>query len=201
MSKIVILRTKLGAPQLVGGLIDKVAVQNPPWADWLRRFDARPIIEECLVNAVKQLCRFPDIKAAATIEDYFGNSYENKLIGAVKSEKLPRGLGIKLDCQGIIEFVGDDYESSWKAEIKRLQKLFTDAFLAEATSAILQIIGMDTEIQMTKLETGEVVFLVEGTEASCPAEFSGNRIYAEGSRRFRLTRSGERAYLVEGVCL
>lgn len=164
MSKIVILNAKLGAPQILEDLLQKVAVTDPSLAVWIRQVDTLPLIEGCIVRALDRLCQIEGIKKSETVFDYSNNAYAGSLAGALQSEQLPKGLGVKLNGQGVIEFVADDYRSEWKKEIKRLRELFTDAFLAESTAAILNILNYKTEVLTDQNGKGEYSFSLEGVK-------------------------------------
>lgn len=168
MSKIVILSAQLGAPQVVNDLLAKLATANPALADWVRQFDSKPLILECVNNALAALGNENGITLSSDVADYYGNQYSEhngqQLIGSLKTSSLPNGLGILVNAQGTINFMADDYQSSWKREISRLENLFQDAFLAEVTSSILQIIGYNTQVTRTATDTGEKVYMVEGVK-------------------------------------
>lgn len=148
MSKIVILKAQLGAPQVIDDLLQRVAMKNSPMADWIRKLDTIPIIRECVENALNRLGEMEGIGRCKNITDFFGKAYNGKLDGALRTDKFPKGLGVKVTDQGAIEFVADDYTSGWKKEIKRLRGLFTDAFLAEITSSI----GIDVDFRKWKAD-------------------------------------------------
>src|SRR3989344_6464834 len=154
MSKIVILDAQLAPPQILSDLLAKVAAQDPVLAEWIKELDTVPIIEECVQNALARMGKIEGIKQCQSVLDYYGNAYDGKLAGALKTDALPNGLGVKINEKGTIEFVADEYQSEWKSEIKRLQKLFTDAFLAEITNSILQILGYDVEISTIAKQGG-----------------------------------------------
>ena len=164
MSNIVILSAQLAAPHILGDLLAKVAAQDQILAEWIKGLDTFPIIEECVQNALARLGKIEGIKQCQDILDYYGKAYGGKLAGALKTDALPNGLGVKINEKGAIEFVADEYQSEWKSEIKRLQKLFTDAFQAEATTAILQILGYEVEVESTTTEKGELIFNLEGVK-------------------------------------
>jgi len=161
MSKIVILNTQLGAPQVISGLLDKIAAQNPALADWIKQLDTVPIIRECIENTLTRMSQIAGIRKEKSITDYYGKAYAGELAGSLKTDRLPNGLGLKVNAQGTIEFVADDYTSEWRSEIERLRKLFTDAFLAETTSSILQILGYEVQVHTTHKD-GNVYHSVEG---------------------------------------
>jgi hypothetical protein len=163
MSKIVILSTQLGAPQIIDDLLQRIALQNPALADWIRQLDTIPIIRECVENAVNRLNGTNGIRKDNGITDYYGNSYAGKLDGALKTNMFPKGLGIKIASSGAVEFIADDYKSEWKEEIERLRGLFTDAFLAEITSSILQILGYEVRVQSSSVGQG-LAFNLEGVK-------------------------------------
>lgn len=164
MSKIVILSAKLGAPQIIDNLLDKIAVQNPALANWIGQFDTIPIIEECVENALNRLYKINGIRKDKNITDFYDNVYTGKLNGVLKTEKCPHGLGIKITDRGSIEFIADNYRSEWNNEINRLRSLFTDAFIAEISSSILQILGYDVKIQPMSTEQGDIAYNLEGVK-------------------------------------
>ncbi len=164
MSKIVILDVQLAAPHILGDLLAKVAAQDPVLAEWIKAIDPVPIIEECVQNALTRLGQIEGIKQCQSVLDYYGNVYKGKLAGALKTDKLPNGMGIKVNDKGAVEFFGDEYRQEWKDEIKRLQKLFTDAFLAEITNSILQILGYDVQVRSSTASNGEVFYGLEGVK-------------------------------------
>ncbi len=164
MSKIVILSTQLEAPQIVNDLLDRVVVQNPGMSEWIKQLDTLPIITECVQNALVRTAQVAGVRPAANIFDYYGKAHNGALLGALETDRLPNGLGVKVNGQGEVEFVVDDYTSEWKSEIERLRKLFTDAFLAEVSLAILQILGYDAQIQAATSSPGEVCYNLEGVK-------------------------------------
>jgi hypothetical protein len=164
MSKIVILSAQLGAPQIIEGLLDKIAAQNPSLADWIRQFDTIPIIRECVGNALNRLNGSSGVSKGTNVLDYYGKAYAGKLDGVLKTDRLPNGLGFKITNQGAIEFVADEYRSEWREEINRLRGLFTDAFLAEVTSSILQILGYEVTVQSTSTGQGGLAYNLEGVK-------------------------------------
>jgi hypothetical protein len=167
MSKIVILSVQLGTSQILNNLLEEIAGQNPNLAEWLKQLDPLPIIKECVVNAIDRLGQMPGISKEANISDYFGNidyAYNSQLIGALKTDKLPHGLGFKVNDQGAVEFVADEYTTEWRQEIKRLRELFTDAFLAEATNSILTILGYEVVVSSSLANNGGLFFHLEGVK-------------------------------------
>ncbi len=164
MSKIVILSTQLGAPQVLGDLLQKIGCKNPGLAEWVRQLDTIPIIKECVENALTRLGQVNGIRKDSTVTDYYGKTYAGQLDGSLKTDKFPNGLGFKVNGQGMIEFVADDYKPEWREEIERLRKLFTDAFLAEATSSILLILGYEVKVSSTVTGSGELLFNLEGVK-------------------------------------
>ncbi len=164
MSKIVILSASLGAPQIIDGLLDRIAAQNPAMADWIRHLDTVPIIKECVGNALDRLYGISGIRKDANITDYYGNAYSGKLDGVLRTDSYPKGLGLRITPQGAIEFIADDYRSEWKNEIERLRGLFTDAFLAEVTSSILQILGYQVTVHASSTGLGGVSYSLEGVK-------------------------------------
>ena len=164
MSKIVILNAQLAAPHILSDLLAKVAAQDPVFAEWIKTIDPVPIIEECVQNALTRLGKVEGISQCQKVLDYYGKVYGGQLAGAFKTDKLPNGLGVKVNEKGAIEFVADEYRQEWKDEIKRLRKLFTDAFLAEITNSILQILGYDVGVQSTATKQGELVYNLEGVK-------------------------------------
>lgn len=154
MSKIVILSAKLASPQINNDLLSKVIAQHPEIADFFKDWDPVPLIKECADKALNRLSRQDGITKDSRIEDYYGNSTDKhnnqQILGALKTSALPKGLGIIVDQHGKIIFAGDNYQSSWKQEISRLQKLFNDAYIAEFARAVLQIIGYEvSEIEQS----------------------------------------------------
>jgi len=163
MSKIVILSTQLGTPQIIDDFLQRVAAQDQSLAEWIRQLEVVPIIRECVENAINRLNGTGGIKKDTGITDYFGKPYNGKLDGVLKTDKFPKGLGIEITDQGVIRFVADDFKLEWKEEIKRLRGLFTDAFLAEVTSSILQILGYTVKVQPVSLEHG-LAYNLEGVK-------------------------------------
>ena len=164
MSKIVILSAQLGAPQIIDGLLEKIAAQNPSLADWIKQLDTVPIIRECVGNALNRLYGMSGIQKDTKITDFYDNAYSGKLDGVVRTDRCPKGLGLRITPQGAIEFVADDYRSEWRNEIERLRGLFTDAFLAEVTSSILQILGYEVTVQVSPTGQGGVSYNLEGVK-------------------------------------
>ena len=162
MSKIGILNGQWAAPQILGDLLAKVAAKDPVLAEWIKELDTTPIIGECVQNALARLGKIEGIKQCQEVLDYYGKAYDGKLAGALKTDALPNGLGVKVNEKGAIEFVADEYRQEWKNEIKRLRQLFTDAFMAEITNSILQILGYDVQVQSSTASNGETLYSVEG---------------------------------------
>lgn len=164
MSKIVILSAQLGAPQVMNDLLQRIGCKDPGLAEWVRQLDTIPIIKECVENALTRLSQVNGIRKDSTITDYYGKNYGGQLVGSLKTDKFPNGLGFKVNGQGVVEFVADDYRSEWREEIERLRGLFTDAFLAEATSSILTILGYETTVLSQVTSNGELLFNLEGVK-------------------------------------
>jgi len=167
MSKIVILSAQLGAPQVIDDLLGRLITVNPALADWVRQFDSKPLILECVNNALSALGNEAGITLSTDVADYYGNQHASvngqQLIGSLKTSGLPNGLGIMVNGQGTISFAADDYKSGWKAEINRLRNKFQDAFLAEVTNSILQIIGYNTSVNVVNTG-GETLYAIEGVK-------------------------------------
>lgn len=164
MSKIVILSTQLGAPQIIDELLEKIAARNPSLADWIRQFDPLPIIRECVGNALNRLYGRNGIRKDTNITDYFGNAYSGKLDGVLKTDSCPKGLGLKITDQGTIEFIADQGMADWRDEIERLGGLFRDALLAEVTSSILRILGYEVMVQTASTGQGGFAYNLEGVK-------------------------------------
>lgn len=164
MSKIVILGAQLGAPQIIDDLLKKIAAKDPAMAEWIKHLDTVPIIRECVSNALTRVSQMNGIQKGTRVEDYYGNAYSGKLDGILKTKALSRGLGIQIASNGMVKFIADEYRSEWKREIKRLRELFTDAFTAEITSSILQILGYQVEIQASSLGNGTFCYNLEGVK-------------------------------------
>lgn len=164
MSKIVILRAQLGAPQVMNDLLQRIGCKNPDLAEWIKQLDTVPIIKECVDNALARLGQVSGIRRDSTITDYYGKTFGGQLAGSLKTDKLPNGLGFKVNGQGVVEFVADDYEPGWREEIERLRGLFTDAFMAEATGSILTILGYDVSVSSEVTGNGELLFNLEGVK-------------------------------------
>lgn len=166
MSKIVILQAQLAATTVLNGLLQKLAVKDPVFAQWLGQLDVIPIIKECVDSTLNNLASQDGISLRPDIEDYYGKKSGSHngmpIIGALKTEKLPKGLGVMVDSQGTIKFAGDDYTDGWRQEINRLQKLFQDEFLQEVINAILQIIGYQTQVEVSTTTNGQKVYQIEG---------------------------------------
>ncbi len=162
MSKIVTLSAQLGTPQIMNDLWEKLALQNPALAEGIKDLDTTEMIQECIQNAFETL-RGQGVETTDSIADYFGNKSKShnslNIIGALKTAKLPNGLGVMMDKNGTICFAADDYTSEWKNEIERLKKLFTDAFLAEAVKSALVVLGYKVEVETyggTKSQTSHI---------------------------------------------
>jgi len=168
MSKIVILSTELGAPQIVNDLLVKLAIANPALADWVRQFDSKPLILECVKNTLSVLGKEKGIILSEGIIDYCGNlqnDYDGQqLIGSLETVEILNGMGVFVNNQGVINFVVNDHESSLEEEIDRLQGLFQDAFLSEVTNSILQIMGYNTRVTVSVTDSGEKVYSVEAVK-------------------------------------
>ena len=161
MSKIVILGTQLGAPQIMNELYSQI---NSNLAEWISQIDTTSLIKECAQNALSRLGKIKGIRKDTTISDYNGNSYNGELIGSLKTNEWPNGLGVKINREGAIEFVADEYRVEWKKEIGRLREFFVRAFRAEAYKSILTIYEYNVEILATVADDGELFFDVEGVQ-------------------------------------
>ncbi len=160
MSKIVVLSFELTAPQILGDVLDRLKTNRPDLAEWIQDLDIMPLIEDCIQNSLNSLCDQVDgIELSNEVLDYYGNaSSSQEIIGAMKTDKLPNGMGIFMSPNGSISFLADDYTSGWVQEINRLQKLFKKFFILEANKMILDIIGYEVKIESTTIsnkETGE----------------------------------------------
>lgn len=168
MSKIVMLRAQLSAPQVLSDLLQRLEVNDPTLAQWASQFDPVSIIKECVTNALNNLAKEDGISLSQEIEDYFGNKSRSHngmpIIGALKTGKLPKGLGVMVDRQGTISFAADTYTSIWRQEVSRLQKLFQDEFLQEAISAVLQIVGYQIQVEVSTTTDGQQVYHLEGVK-------------------------------------
>lgn len=151
MSKIVMLSAQLGAPQIMNDLLDQLKAKNPQIAQFIEQLDTIPLINECAQNALNFLARQDGISKDQTISDFYGKSSSSygsqKIIGALKTKTFDKGLGIIVDKDGSIKFVGDIYRSEWKQEADRLTKLYQEAFMAECVKMILQIMGYQVSIK------------------------------------------------------
>ncbi|MBI1755235.1 hypothetical protein HYR65_03045 [Candidatus Azambacteria bacterium] len=144
-------------------MLEKLAGRNPALAKWIKDMDTVPIIKECVQNAIEKLKADGGIRMDKTITDYYGKtqykSHEGlDIIGAIKTDALPNGMGIAVDAKGTVKFIADEYRSGWQAEIKRLQGLFQDVFLQETAKTILSIIGYKVDTHTSVVddpETGE----------------------------------------------
>lgn len=145
MSQIVMLRTCLAAPQTMSGLLASLATRAPQFVEAFQNLEMRPIIEECAQNALAHLAALLGIGVTKHVSDYGGRVITTfnglNIIGSLRTQNLPGGLGIVVDQQGNIQFVTDDYKDQWKKEITRLRSLFETAFSAEAGMAIARILG------------------------------------------------------------
>ena len=164
MSKIVILGTQLAAPQILCDLIDKIAAQDPLLAEWISQLDTIPIIKECAINALNNLIGKSGIQRALAVLDYYGKSFAGSIDGAIATDRLSNGLGIRVSVSGAIEFIADNYKSEWKQEIKRLQDLYKDAFLNEISKAILTILGYEVQVQAVPTGDGKFSYNLEGVK-------------------------------------
>jgi hypothetical protein len=169
MSKIVILSAQLSTPQIMNDLLQQVSREFPEIMTFFQeQLDYIGVITECADKALSRLAGQSNIRRDSKIEDFFGNSSDSfnnqKILGSLKTNALPKGMGVIVDAQGKIVFVGDNYQSGWRNEISRLQKLFTDAFIAETTLAILQIIGYDAKIS-SQVVDGQPAYQVEGVKS------------------------------------
>lgn len=208
MSKIVILKTNLGAPQIIQDLLDGIASKNPSLADWISQFNSTPLIKECAINAIKRIGTLEGVKSL--------KSQSKDIVGILKKDDLPYVLEIKILDNGVIEFKssGDDYyHSGWKGKIGYLRSLFTDAFLAEVNNSIFQILGYESTIQMGMTADKKITFFVDGNKEgkAGATKQHGNGIFPlakttgtfdrryvhldEAGKSFRFDASGNVAYL------
>lgn len=84
---------------------------------------------ELLKKALKVIAQEEKIKASSSFKDYYGNSqtaYEgNEILGALATEKLPRGIGIFIDKEGYLNFAGDPYNCKEEYEKMKARIVFT----------------------------------------------------------------------------
>ncbi|HDQ15889.1 MAG TPA: hypothetical protein ENN45_02405 [Bacteroidetes bacterium] len=168
MSKIVILSAQLKSPYIMNDLLQQVSREYSEIITFFQeKFRYVDVITECADKTLNRLAEQNGIRRDSKIEDYNGNSsgsFNNQpILGSLKTNALPKGMGVIVDAQGKIIFVGDNYQSGWKTEIGRLQKLFTDAFIAETTLAILSIIGYGAKIS-SQVVDGKPAYQVEGVK-------------------------------------
>ncbi len=165
MSQIIELSTTLGAADILKASLAKLTVLNPTMAVWIEQLDSQPLIVECVQKAVT-LVAANGVKSSDRIANFFGNeqtSHQGQaIIAALKTDRLPNGLGIMIDGQGQIRFAADDYKSEWKQEINRLKNLFQNAFLAVASQTILEIVGYETTIAAAADNHGLTTYTVKG---------------------------------------
>jgi len=165
MSKIVILNTKLGAPQL-SRCLEEIRAAEPELANWIAGLNTVGIIKECVVLALDRLYGCDGINHGSKVVDYSGNAYKQKLDGIITTEELPGGIGVYVNDDGSIAFCADEYTSEWKDEIKRLQSLFADAFQAEIVKSVLQIRGYDVELGQISDNKGGFVYSIQAVKTN-----------------------------------
>ena len=147
MSKIVWMNAQLSAAENMNAMLNELRLKDPKFAKIIEDLELDDVIEECIQGAFKTL-ENQGVEITDHICDFGRNETKSfdgqKIIGALKTSKLPNGLGITLK-NGVVRFAADEYRSEWKEEIKRLKKMFTDAYLLEAAKAALEILGYRIE--------------------------------------------------------
>jgi hypothetical protein len=162
MSKITIVSTTLDAAQLINNLWEEVGAEDSCLAEFIENLNSLPIIKECLIKAVNRLATNSEIQRTKAVLDYYGKAYKGRFDEAIKSARLPFGLGIRISGSGKLEFIADNYKDEWKREAKRLQSLFVDAFLAEITLAQLIMMGYEVKAQTVQTSDGSIAYVFEG---------------------------------------
>ena len=165
MSKVVIFEAQLGVSEIINDLSLKFVAKNPDLAKWLENIDSTPIITECVKKSIQRLKdggiqtdNQASIDGATYTSDYHGM----EIVGVLKTDKLPTGLGVMVN-NGKIKFAADGNRSGSEEEAKRLQDLFEKIFLQEIVKAFLQILGYRIKISETTVGSDPAIF-IEGVK-------------------------------------
>lgn len=165
MSKVVIFEAQLGVSEIINDLSLKFVAKNPDLAKWLTNIDSTPIITECVKKSIHRLKKSDiqtDNKALIDGVTYTGDYQGMEIIGVLKTDKLPTGLGVIID-RGKVKFAADSNRSGSEKEAKRLQDLFEKIFLQEIVKAFLQIFGYRIKMSETAVGSEPAIF-IEGVK-------------------------------------
>jgi len=164
MSKIVMLSAQLAAPAVLSDLFSQIARQDLSLANSLKNMDLLAVIRECAGKALNEVVSSSPIKLEKSIADFYGNRQSQidgfPLIGALKTSRLPNGLGVMVDATGTVKFAADTFKTEWQNEANRLKKLFGDALRAQLINSAMQILGYEVKIAAQKT-SGETVYQLE----------------------------------------
>lgn len=157
MSKIVILSVQLSTPHIMNDLLQQVSREYPEIMSFFQeQLNYIGVITECVDKALNRLAEQSGTRRDSKIEDYYGNSSDSfnnqKILGSLKTNALPKGMGVIVEQTGKIKLVGDNYKSEWQREINRLTELFMDAYSIEYANFVLGLVGWQNQIQ--KLDDG-----------------------------------------------
>lgn len=161
MSKVVILEAQLGVSKIINDLSLKFATKNPDLARWLEKIDSTPIITECVKKSIQRL-KESDVQTDNQVlidgAVYTDNYRGMQIIGVLKTDKLPTGLGVIIN-RGKVKFAADGNRSGSEEEAKRLQDLFEKIFLQEIVKAFLQVFGYKFKAVETTAGSEPAIFI------------------------------------------
>lgn len=161
MSKVVIIETELGVSKIVKDLLEKFAKKNPHFAPWLENIDPTPILTECVKKTIQRLKENDiqtDNKALIDGATYTRDYQGMEIVGILKTDKLPTGLGIIID-HGKVKFAADGNRSGSEEEVKRLRDFFEKIFLQEIAKAFLQAYGYRIKTSETTVGSEPAIFI------------------------------------------
>jgi hypothetical protein len=107
---------------------------------------------QLLRQVAESLARELGGEVVTVIRDYYGNQRSDFLVG-IRTPKLPRGVGIKVDEKGEVALVGDFWQAEKEAE--RLQRLLIQGYSASAVALSLRQLGY----QVAQQKVGEKVYI------------------------------------------
>lgn len=155
MSRAEALFLCLGVSEALTDVQKQIATQNPAIGEWLKKFDPKELMMECAEKALHVLKeRTPSITSIHKKED-------KKWVIEMGLSFLESPVSISLH-GGAIVFDGgcDAFEDKW-SRFKKISIQFENAFLAEVTKSILQIMGYETNTKVVG-DGGQWRFHIKG---------------------------------------
>lgn len=107
---------------------------------------------EILKKALEVIAEEEGIKVGDSTEDYYGHKVTShqglNIIGSLAPSELSRGIGVAVDKDGKLHFVGDDYQhkSAFKKMEQRIEQTYQDIVLILA----VQQLGFEADVEKTK---------------------------------------------------